>query len=101
MGCFQRWKVVKKLKRNVTSRSPLLSVSEASTTDDSATVAIAIAVDVAPATAAYANANADADTTNTKTDEINLRALDEFRNREFVEKLSRARKMVMDQQLKF
>ena len=33
-------------------------------------------------------------------DEINLRTLDEFRNGEFVEKLSKARKMVMDQQLK-
>jgi hypothetical protein len=29
-----------------------------------------------------------------------LRTLDEFRNREFVEKFSKARKMVTDQQLK-
>jgi hypothetical protein len=92
----------KKLKRNVASHSPLLSVSEASPTNDSVTIAIAIVVNVAPATAAYANANANADTvaTNTKTDEINLRTLDEFQNREFVEKLSKARKMVTDQQLK-
>ena len=68
--------MLKKLKRNVASHSPLLSVSEAYATDHSATIAIAIAVDVAPATAAYANANAD--DTNTKTDEINLRTLDEF-----------------------
>jgi hypothetical protein len=73
-------KLLKKLKRNVASRSPLLSVSEASTTNDSATIAIAITVDVdiAPATTAYADAKADADATNTETDEINLRTLDEF-----------------------
>jgi hypothetical protein len=76
-------KLLKKLKRNVALHSPLLSVSEASS---------------ATATAAYANSNAD--DTNTETDEINLRTLDEFRNREFVEKLSKARKMVTDQQLK-
>jgi hypothetical protein len=52
----------------------------------------------ATATAAYANANAD--DTNTKTDEINLRTLDEFQNREFVEKISKARKMLTDQKLK-
>jgi hypothetical protein len=91
-------KLLKKLKRNVASHSPLLSVSEASATDNSATIVIAIAVDVTPATAAYANTNAD--DTNTETDEINVRTLDEFRNREFVEKLSKARKMLTDQQLK-
>jgi len=69
-------KLLNKLKRNVASCSPLLSVSEASATNDSATIAIAIAVDVTPATAAYANANTNA--TNTETDEINLRTLDEF-----------------------
>ncbi len=90
--------MLKKLKRNVASHSPLLSVSEASATDNSATIAIAIAVNVAPATAAYTNANAAY--TNTETDEINLRTLDEFRNREFVEKLSKAHKMLTDQQLK-
>jgi len=75
-------KLLKKLKRNVALHSPLLSVSEASAT----------------ATAAYANANAD--DTNTETDEVNLRTLNEIRNRKFVEKLSKARKMVTDQQLK-
>ena len=89
-------KLLKKLKRNIVLCSSLLSVSKASANDDSATIAIAIAVAVAPATAAYANANA----TNAETDEINLRTLDEFHNREFVEKLSKARKMVTDQQLK-
>ena len=74
--------MLKKLKRNVASHSPLLSVSEASATT----------------TAAYANANADE--TNTETDEINLRRLDEFRNRQFVEKISKARKMLTDQKLK-
>jgi len=78
-------KLLKKLKRNVASHSP-------------PTIAITIAVDVAPTTAAYANANAN--DTNTETDEINLRTLDEFRNREFAEKISNARKMLMDQQLK-
>ena len=77
-------KLLQKLKRNVTSHSPLLSVSEASATDNSATIAIAIATDVAPATAAYANANSNSNDTNTETDEINLRTLDEFRNRDFV-----------------
>ena len=62
--------------------SPLLSVSGASAT----------------ATAAYTNANAN--DTNTETDEVNLRMLDEFRNREFVEKISKARKMLTDQKLK-
>jgi hypothetical protein len=90
--------LLKKLKRNVTSHSPLLSVSEASATDNSATIAIAIAADVAPATAAYANANSNDN--NTETDEINLRTLDEFRNRDFVEKISKARKMLTDQKLK-
>ncbi len=52
----------------------------------------------ATATAAYANANAD--DTNTETDETNLRTLDEFRNREFVEMISKARKMLTDQKLK-
>ena len=52
----------------------------------------------ATATAAYANANAD--DTNTETDETNLWTLDEFRNREFVEKISKARKMLTDQKLK-
>jgi hypothetical protein len=50
----------------------------------------------ATATAAYASAN----DTNTETDEINLRTLDEFQNREFVEKISKARKMLTDQKLK-
>ena len=100
MGCFRRWKVVIKAQTQRRVAPPLLSVSEASTNDDSATIAIAIAVDVAPAPAAYANANTDTDATNTETDEINLRTLDEFRNRVFVKKLSKARKMVTDQQLK-
>ena len=69
-------KLLKKLKRNVPSCSPFLSVSEASATNDSTTIAIAIAVNIAPATAADADANADA--TNTEIDEINLRTLDEF-----------------------
>ena len=93
-------KLLKKLKRNVTLHSPLLSVSEASATNNSATIAIAIAADVAPATAAYANANSNSNDTNTETDEINLRTLDEFRNRDFVEKISKARKMLTDQKLK-
>jgi hypothetical protein len=95
-------KLLKKLKRNVASRSPLLSVSDASSTNDSATIAIAITIDVdiAPATTAYDDAKADANATNTKTDEINLMRLDEFRNREFAVKLSKACKMVTDQHLR-
>jgi hypothetical protein len=90
-------KLLKKLKRNVTSHSTLLSVSDASANNDAA-IDVAVAVNVAPTTAA--DANADADATKAETDEINLRTLGEFRNREFVENLSKARKMVMDQQLK-
>jgi hypothetical protein len=75
-------KLLKKLKRNVASHSPLLSVLEASAT----------------ATAAYDNANTN--DTNTETDEVNLMTLDEFRNREFVEKISKAHKMLTDQKLK-
>jgi hypothetical protein len=100
LGCFRRWKVVIKAQTQRRVAPPLLSVSEASTNNDSATIAIAIAVDVAPAPAAYANANTDTNATNTETDEINLRTLDEFRNRVFIKKLSKARKMVTDQQLK-
>jgi len=75
-------KLLKKLKHNVALHSLLLSVSEASAT----------------ATAAYTNANAD--DTNTEIDELNLRTLDEFQNREFVEKISNSRKMLTDQKLK-
>ena len=53
-------KLQKKLKCDVASHSPLLSVSEAS----------------AATTTAYANSNAD--DTNTETDEVNLRTLDEI-----------------------
>jgi hypothetical protein len=95
-------KLFKKAQTKHCVALPLLSVSEASTNNNSATVAITI--DVAPATAANTNANANANTnantTNAETDEINLRMLDKFRNREFVEKLSNAHKTVTDQQLK-
>ena len=62
----------------------LLAASEDSTNND-ATVVVAIT----PATAADAEA-----------EENNLRLLEEFRNKEFVEKLVKARCMVLDQQLK-
>jgi hypothetical protein len=62
----------------------LLTASEDSANND-ATVVIAIA----PATAA-----------NAKAEVNNLRMLEEFRNKEFVEKLVKAWHMVSDQQLK-
>ena len=80
-------KLLKKLKHNVTLHSP-------------PTIAIAIAVDISPTTTANANANANANDTNTETDEIKLRMLEKFKNREFVEKISKARKMLTGQQLK-
>jgi hypothetical protein len=61
----------KKLKCSVTLLS-LLAASEAFANDDAA-------VAVAPTTTADANA-----------DEINLRMLEEFRNKEFIEKLLKA-----------
>jgi hypothetical protein len=83
--CFRRWKIVEKLNHNFTLRAPLLTASEASTNDD-----VDIAIAVTPATAAPADINANINTTNAETDEINLRTLEEFRNRELVEKLVKA-----------
>ena len=62
----------------------LLAASEDSTINDAAVV-----VAIAPATA-----------TGAKAEGNNLRPLEEFRNKEFVEKLVKARCMVSDQQLK-
>jgi hypothetical protein len=71
----------KKLKHNITLCS-LLEASEAPANNDAAFA-------VSPATPA-----------NAEADEIKLRTLEEFQNKEFVEKLVKARRMVSDQQLK-
>ena len=76
-------KLRKKLKRNVAMHS-LLAASEDSANNDAAVV-----VAIAPATAA-----------DVKAEENNLRTLEEFRNKEFVDKPVKARRMVSDQQLK-
>jgi len=75
-------KLRKKLKRNGTLRSLLAS------SEDSANNNAPVIVDIAPVTAADAEA-----------EENKLRALEEFRNK-FAEKLVKARRMVVDQQLK-
>ena len=62
-------KLRKKLKSNVTFNS-LLTASEDSANND-----VTVVITIAPATAA-----------NTKAEENNLRMLEEFRNKEFVEK---------------
>jgi hypothetical protein len=78
--------------------APPSSKLEASANNDAP---VAVTVDIAPApTTAADTANTDANATNTETDEINLRTLDKFRNREFIEKLLKAKKMLSDQQLK-
>ncbi len=91
--------MLKKLKRNIASHSPLLSVSEASA-NDYAAIAVAVAISLATTAAADTDTNTNVNATNAETDEINLRTLEEFRTREFVEKLVKARRMVSDQQLK-
>jgi len=76
-------KLRKKLKRNVAMHF-LLAASEDSANNDAA-----IVVAIAPATAA-----------DVKAEENNLRTLEEFRNKKFVDKPVKARRMVSDQQLK-
>jgi hypothetical protein len=68
-----------------------LTASETSTNDEAA---IAVAVDIETRTHADTDVDTDANATNTETDEINLRMLDKFRNRELVEKLVKAQKML-------
>jgi hypothetical protein len=77
-------KLLKKLKRNVALHS-LLAGSEDSANNDAAVV-----VAINPATTAD----------DAKAEANNLRTLEEFRNKEFADKLVKARRMVSDHQLK-
>ena len=74
---------IKKLKRNVALRSILTAPEDSA--NNNATVVVAIASAIAA---------------NVKAEENNLRTLEEFCNKEFVEKLVKARRMLSDQQLK-